>query len=283
MYYDLCINYENVNHKDKEKFHQLCELVTSAICDNFTLIALNVNKRGTLTTNDENISSPLDLNLIYQKYSVKFLNSMSHTLINWDQIRQLSRVTVEVNDSKDLYQFSNPSNAIRSYDIVAVCPQSDKMLDLCLADLNVDVITINFDVKFNFLGKKHLLNSSIDKGTFFEINYSRFISDTSKRSTFITNFLIFLEVTKGKNIILSSGAETFYDHRSPHDITTMFETIFQIKKDIIKHMISDNVEKVITKSVQRKYFKTVMNITEIPNTTCVTTTSHMTIEENIDK
>lgn len=39
-----------------------------------------------------------------------------------------------------------------------------------------------------------------------------------------------------------------------------FQTIFNVDKDIISKMLCDNCEKVVLKSIQRKYYKTVMNI-----------------------
>ncbi len=95
---------------------------------------------------------------------------------------------------------------------------------------------------------------------FFEITYDDFIKNDSRRSTFISNVLLLLDVTKGKNIIINSGANNFYSHRSPYDIITIFETIFELDSDLVQKMISENCEKVILKSIQRKYYKTVITI-----------------------
>ncbi len=262
MFCDLCLNYENQNNKDIEKYSNFCELITSAICDGYKIIAVNINRKGTILNTDLNAYKDLDLNLIYSNYSVKFLNSGSEitNLKDFANIKQLKRITIEISDSKDLYQFSNPNNALKSFDLISVIPKNDKMFELCCSDLNVDIITINLEEKFNFNLKKSLILSAIDKKIFFEIIYSGFIRDTSKRSLFISNVLMLLEVTKGKNIIISSGAESFYEHRSPYDISTIFATIFNLKSDLILKMLTTNCEKVLIKSVQRKYYKTVLNL-----------------------
>ena len=49
-------------------------------------------------------------------------------------------------------------------------------------------------------------------------------------------------------------------HRSPYDVITIFETIFDIKNNIIKNMICENCQKVILKSHQRKFFKTTVDV-----------------------
>lgn len=39
-----------------------------------------------------------------------------------------------------------------------------------------------------------------------------------------------------------------------------FQTIFNVDKDIVSRMLCENSEKVVLKSIQRKFYKTVMNI-----------------------
>jgi len=269
MYYDLCINAEY-----KERYSDFCELITSALCDKYQIFAVNTNRKGTVNVNDTNNFKWIDIKLIFQNYSLKFLNSsnIDQKFMDWDKIKILTKLTVEATDSKDFYQFSNPNNALKSYDLLAVKPIGEKMFEMCLNDLAVDIITLNLDEKFNFSVKKHLIQSAIGKNVFFEILYSDFIKDNTKRSIFISNVLQLFEVTKGKNIIISSGADNYFDHRSPFDITTLFETIFEMKTDLIKKMVSENCEKVLIKAVQRKYFKT---------TTDVSIQDKMVIDDNI--
>lgn len=265
MFYDLNLNYDNTNNTSIEKYRQMCELLTSAICDNYSIIAINTNRKGTLASSDTIPYKEFDLKIIYQNYSLKFLNSPNCSLVDWTKIKLLNRITISISDSKDLFQFTNPAKSpMQSYDILAVSPANEKMFEQCLNDLNVDLVSLDFEEKINFPLKKHHILAAIDKNTFFEIVYGGFIKDTSKRSLFISNVLLLLDVTKGKNILISSGAESYYEHRSPYDIITIFETIFEMKPDIVKKMLSDTCEKVILKSIQRKYFKNVI-VLEVDN------------------
>lgn len=262
MYFDLCLNYENPGNSSIEKYIEFCELLTSAICDGYSVLAVNTRRKGAVASTDLSTYKELDLGLIFQTYSLKFLNStnINPTFTDWSTIKQLTRLTIEISDSKDMYQFSNPNAALKSYDLISVVPMNEKMFDLCCSDLNVDIICLNLEEKFNYAIKKHLILSAIEKNTFFEICYSGFIKDPTKRSIFISNVLLLFEVTKGNNVIISSGADNYFDHRSPYDLITIFETIFEMKTDTIKKMVSENCEKVILKSVQRKFFKTVMTL-----------------------
>ena len=223
MYYDLCLNYDSLNTQTIEKFQTVSEMITSAICDGYSIMALNTNKKGILNNNDIIKNFDFDIKNIFTTYSIKFLNSASENLnfIKFENIKILKRITIEINDSKELYQFSNPSTSLKSYDIIAIIPKNEKMFELACGDINVDIISINFDEKMNFFLKKSLILSAIDKNIFFEIIYNGFITDNSKRVIFISNVLMLLEITKGKNLIISSGADNFIDHRSPYDLITM--------------------------------------------------------------
>lgn len=263
MYFDLFIKYESQSANiTREKYNDFCEILTSAICDNYSVFSITTTRKGTVPSNDQNPSTDIDVKLIFQTYSLKFLNSarINPVLIDWNTIKILSRLNIEVSDSKDLYQFSNPNAALKSYDVLSVAPKNEKVFDACLSDLNCDLISLTLDEKFNFSIKKHLILSAIEKNVFFEILYCGFIKDQTKRSIFIANVLMLLEVTKGRNVIISSGAENYFEHRSPYDIITIFETIFEVDTETVKKMLSENCEKVVLKSMQRKYFKTVLDL-----------------------
>ena len=100
---------------------------------------------------------------------------------------------------------------------------------------------------------------------FFEIEYGKFITDNESRNTFISNFILLNQVLKGKNIIISSGAENLFMMRNPEDIITIMETIFDMKKHIVYKMITENPIKAVIKSKQRKLFKTTLGITSEDN------------------
>jgi RNase P/RNase MRP subunit p30 len=260
-YFDLSLNYDNPGNKNIDKLRDFHELLTSAICDGYCVLAVNSHRRGVIA-NTDTPQYHFDLKTFFPTYSIKFLNSENCALVDYENLKIMSRLTIEVSDSKDLYQFSNPNNALKSYDILAVIPKNEKMFELCCSDVNVEIVSINMEEKFNFTSKKAQILAAIERGMFFEMNYLNFIRDSGKRSIFIANVLLLLEITKGKNMIISSFAESYFDHRSPYDILTIFESIFEIKKEAIKKMLSENCEKVILKSIQRKYFKTVLYLDE---------------------
>uniref|UniRef100_A0A8C5W6F5 Uncharacterized protein n=1 Tax=Leptobrachium leishanense TaxID=445787 RepID=A0A8C5W6F5_9ANUR len=56
------------------------------------------------------------------------------------------------------------------------------------------------------------------RGIFFELIYTPAIKDSTIRRYTISNALNLMQFCKGKNIILSSGAERLLDMRGPYDV-----------------------------------------------------------------
>ena len=134
-----------------------------------------------------------------------------------------------------------------------------------MTELNCDIINLDLYEKFSFMQKKKLFQTAADKGMFFEVEYGKFITDNESRSNFISNFILLNQVLKGKNLIISSGAENLFMQRSPEDVITILETIFDMKKHNAFKMITENPIKVILKSKQRKLYKTTVGIIEPEN------------------
>ena len=270
MYYDLGIIF-NDKDKDKKNLIDFYELLTSAIIDGYKIIAINIIRSGIV--DKENINN-IEINKIlfnnkdnelikeiYSKYCIKFLNGENSKLINWNKIKILSKITIEINDMKEIYQFSNQNNFISNFDILSIKPKNDKIFEYILSsDINTDIITLDLEEKFSFIQNKKLILLSLKKNYFYEIFYGKFITNNESRGTFISNFLLLNEIIKGKNLILSSFSNNFFMQRSPYDLITIFQTLFEINNNIVKQLISENCEKLIIKTIQRKFYKSTIDV-----------------------
>ena len=262
-YSDLCLN-----HKEDLNNANFNELLSWGILDNYQILSINQthkaiileDKNKKINTNIFNINKEL-LQDLYEKNSIKFLNVQKLDLINWDKIKILSRLTIEISEQKDLFQITKSNDMIKKFDIFAIKPKNDKILEnILMSEINCDIITIDLYEKFSFMSKKKLFQTCANKGMFFEIEYGKFITDNESRSSYISNFILLNNVLKGKNIIVSSGAENVFMQRNPEDIITILETIFDIKKDEAFKMITENPIKAVLKGKQRKLFKTTLDI-----------------------
>lgn len=265
FYCDLCLN-----KKDETNSLNFNELISCAILDNYQILSINQTRKGILPEEkkqNNNISLNKDLiQELYTKNSLKFLNVQNKDLINWDKIKIYNRLTIEISEQKEIFQLTKPNNFIKSFDILAIKPKNDKILESCLSnELICDIINIDLYEKFSFMSKKKLFQTAADKGMFFEVEYGKFITDNESRSNFISNFILLNQVLKGKNLIMSSGAENLFMQRNPEDIITIMETIFDIKKHLAYKMITEYPIKAILKSKQRKLYKTTLEIVNPDN------------------
>ena len=263
FYCDLCLN--NKNQIPNTDFN---ELLSCAILDNYQILSINLtiksvileDKSKKLNMNIFKIDKPL-IQELYKKNSIKFLNVQKPELINWDKIKILSRLTVELNEQKDIFQITKSSEIFKNFDILAIKPKNDKILEnILMSEINCDIINIDLYEKFSFMSKKKLFQTSVNKGMFFEVEYGKFITDNESRSNYISNFILLNNVLKGKNLIFSSGADNLFMQRNPDDIITILETIFDIKKEQSFKMVTENPIKAILKGKQRKLFKTTLDI-----------------------
>ena len=260
FYCDLCLN-----KKDETNSLNFNELISCAILDNYQILSINQNRKGIIpeekNPKNNNILNKELLQELYTKNSQKFLNVQKKELINWDKIKVYNRLTIDISEQKEIFQLTKQNNFLKSFDILAIRPKNDKILENCLTtEINCDIINIDLYEKFTFMPKKKLFQSAIDKGIFFEVEYGKFITDNESRSNFISNFILLNDILKGKNLIISSGAENLFMQRNPEDVITILETIFDMKKHIAFKMITENPIKAILKSKQRKLYKTTLGI-----------------------
>ena len=151
MYYDLCLNYDKYLI-DINNFQNISELITSGICDGIKLFAINTNHIGNLPLNETMKDININIEKAFNSYSLKFLNSSSDALnmLNFKDIKILRRITFEISDTKEIFQFTNPQPSMKAYDLVSIIPKNEKIFEMVCNDLNVDLITINLDEKMNF-------------------------------------------------------------------------------------------------------------------------------------
>ena len=161
------------------------ELLSCAILDNYQILSINLtiksvileDKNKKINMNIFNIDKPL-IQELYKKNSLKFLNVQKPELINWDKIKLLSRLTVELNEQKDIFQITKSNEIFKKFDILAIKPKNDKILEnILMSEINCDIITIDLYDKFSFMSKKKLFQTSVNKGMFFEVEYGKFITD----------------------------------------------------------------------------------------------------------
>ena len=134
--------------------------------------------------------------------------------------KELTRITIKLTKTPTPKLFTTIGN---TFDIISVLPQSEKsFVDSCCS-LQIDLITFDMTTSFPFKLHVPTLRTAINRGVFFEINLSCLFGEYNEKQkqNFVLNATDLISFTKGKNIILSSGAMKSNEFKGPNDLIAM--------------------------------------------------------------
>ncbi|KAI9485238.1 MAG: RNase P subunit p30-domain-containing protein [Benjaminiella poitrasii] len=227
MFYDFNIPYPNNNDSvELERIEKILSRINSIT--NKAIVALNLTLRG-------NLANVEPLNPIEPK--------------KYPNIRQLTRATLLIEDTKQNYQLSS-SSAYPKIDILAVRPTN---LDICkhaCQTLEVDLISLDLTTT-RVLPNFATAQVAVNRGVFFEICYSQSFRDPNKKSLFFNNVKRLVEVTRGHNLIFSSEAIRALEIRRTADLRILAST-YGMTHDQIEAAISVNYPRLLKKAETRR-------------------------------
>ncbi|KAM6959293.1 ribonuclease P protein subunit p30 [Aplochiton taeniatus] len=162
-------------------------------------------------------------------------------------IKVLNRLTIVATDASHF----RPNSDYKAYDLIAVYPSTDKLFHAACTMFEVDIICVAITEKLPFFFKRSAINPAMDRGVFFEISYSPAIKDSTMRRYTIANSLNLMDVCKGKNVIVSSGADKPLELRGPYDIANLGQ-VFGLGERDAKDAVSTNCRSVVIHGETRK-------------------------------
>ncbi len=127
------------------------------------------------------------------------------------------------------------------------------MFQVACATLEIDLITFDFtSPKPAFFPIKHgFVRQALDRGISFELVYGPSIVDLNLRRQAILTAQNLCRVTKGKNVILTSGADSEWILRAPADAMNL-AGIFGIPAHLKKQALCENQKRLIEHAASRK-------------------------------
>ncbi|GFY79120.1 probable ribonuclease P protein subunit 3 [Trichonephila inaurata madagascariensis] len=136
------------------------------------------------------------------------------------EFRVLNRITASIEDNIHCHNFFK-SPVTKKYDIVALQPIGEKMLQYVCSLSGVDIISINMTENLGYFLKRTYLGLATTKNICFEITYAPCLRNQSSRRNLIGKAQELVEVTKGKNVFVSSGATRHMELRSVEDVMNL--------------------------------------------------------------
>ncbi|KAJ7987732.1 hypothetical protein DPEC_G00329540 [Dallia pectoralis] len=162
-------------------------------------------------------------------------------------IKVLNRLTIVATDPSHF----RPTAEYKAYDLVAVFPKTEKLFHATCMTFDVDIICVAGSERQPFCFKISPVNGAIARGVFFEISYTPAIRDATTRRYTIANSISLMETCKGKNVIVTSGAERPIELRGPYDIANL-GLLFGLSEQDGKAAISTNCRAVHLHGETRK-------------------------------
>ncbi|KAA8498011.1 Ribonuclease P protein subunit p30 [Porphyridium purpureum] len=126
----------------------------------------------------------------------------------------LSRLTIIANQPGELAHLAPFADR---FDLLALRSSSEKVVQRAMQQ-DIDIVCL--DVSQNrspFRVKAPLLNVAIETGVVFELRYSNLLRTAALRKTFLAHAAELAETTKGKRVIITSGAANLLEMRGAYD------------------------------------------------------------------
>ena len=147
------------------------------------------------------------------------------------RVRQHTRLTLHVEETAHLAAIRPSSDALRSYEVVAVVPHTEAMLEALLEPPVVDLIDVislpsSSDRLFGAVLRHGLVRRAIERGLALELCYSEALRDGLSRRRFVSAVqrvlpLLPRHARAEAGLVLSSGADDARFLRSPADVANL--------------------------------------------------------------
>ncbi|KAK9835715.1 hypothetical protein WJX74_006544 [Apatococcus lobatus] len=181
-------------------------------------------------------------------------------------LKQLKRLTLSTDDPAAAAQAFAGGASSRAetagYDLLAVQPLSERLLQQACSSLQVDIVSLDMSHRLPFKLRPKVLAPAVDRGVMFEISYACCLRDDTSRRMLFSNATALARATRGQNVILSSGARTAFELRSPYDVINL-ATLFGLPERHAKTAISTRCEQLLAAASLRSFHKGVIKIEEV--------------------
>jgi ribonuclease P/MRP protein subunit RPP1 len=153
------------------------------------------------------------------------------------------------------------------YDILALRPTTEKaFLAACLSLDSHSIISLDLTQRFSFHFKPKPLMTAINRGIMIEICYSQSMDTggdgSSARRNFIGNVVAIVRATRGRGLVVSSGAQSVLGVRGPADVLNLLD-IWGLKKERGLESLGVNPRSVVVnEGLRRTSFRGVVDVIE---------------------
>jgi ribonuclease P/MRP protein subunit RPP1 len=184
---------------------------------------------------------------------------ITNTQVHSSKLVQLNRLNIPIEDTNVAQEAMNSAAVLNSYDILAVQPQSERAFAFACNSLDVDIISLDLSKRLSYRFRPDLIKSALQRGVHFEILYAPLLREPGSRRQMFANAQSLARETRGRGIIISSGARTAIELRGPYDIVNL-ATFLGLSEAQAYAGVGKNATTVIEHAKKRKAFRGTLNI-----------------------
>lgn len=170
----------------------------------------------------------------------------------------LRRITIVIRED-NMATLGGNNKILRNYDIIAVEPTNEKTLLQCVQSTEIDMISFDMSHRIMYPLRTSVSKQAVDKNVYFEISLRGCLKDSNLRRNLISNARKILESTRGKNIVLTSGADARLLLRGPNDLMNL-GTLFGMSTSFCKKSVSTHCRDVYFHGKSRKTEKGILQV-----------------------
>jgi ribonuclease P/MRP protein subunit RPP1 len=230
----------NVNSSNKD-------VILTAIRLGYNAVAINTSVKNYADFSKQKYTpvTPLDLS----KFSTPEIAELSHLKLSQiKNFKQYTRITLPYED-KGNQNFTFTNVQLQKFDIIAAIPANEKEFHNCCETGQIDIISLPVPLGFSLRVKD--IKIALSRGIMFEIAYTKSLRDQTFRRNIIKDGNFLVTSTLGRNIILSSGANTPLDLRGPYDVINL-GFLFGLDNGKAKQSLTNNVLQCLKHGEARK-------------------------------
>ena len=150
---------------------------------------------------------------------------------DYPHIRFLSRITIQIDDPAALT--SNITTPAKNFDLIAALPTTEKALQWLGSNTtsDFDILSLETNQRLPFPPRHNLFTNLIARGIAIEICYAAGVADSAARRNIISNATGIVRGTRGRGLLISSGAGRAADLRGPFDVIN-FAWFWGVKQEV---------------------------------------------------
>ncbi|EPY50949.1 RNase P and RNase MRP subunit p30 [Schizosaccharomyces cryophilus OY26] len=175
-------------------------------------------------------------------------NPIPATLYPGQKIKIYSRITITIESTP---QNKVLHNATKEFDILALRPVGERLLQQTASDLEFDILSFDFSQRLPFYLKHTIMGLAVSRGIGIEISYASGLREASSRRNLVTNASSLVRATRGRGILISSETRSPLECRAGFDVINL-ATFWDMKQDQARHAIGGFCRSVILHAETRR-------------------------------